>query len=322
MTTYNEVFDEKQYRSVNLKAAQKYLDLNVSSALPLISTEIFDAYEYLHPVIAEAEGASAGVDYVEDVTPMSAMHEHEVIELFVHQGLIKVRNQDLWKYGEALLADKYEAKIDKLVKEIDGAAFHGPKSKLGLQIAQGILGQLTPLINLTSGAGHDASGKGEIWEVLRAMILDIPLAMRQQGPPMTLYINELTISEAKSPERIYQDKIEWDFIYDQFIGPMAPQGQKIGQVIITNKINAELEDSHSALWTTANGYQSADTLATDGRMLLLVPDTRWGGRIESAGFHKVYEYQRPMSVDILFGWHGKAQVLDADAWNYTERLSF
>lgn len=317
MTTYNEVFDEKQYRSVNLKAVQKYLDLNISSALPLITTDIFDAYEYLLPKIAEAEGAVAGVDYVEIISPMSARHEHEVIELFVHEGLIKVRNQDLWKYGEAFLADKYEAKIDKLVKEIDDAAFHGPKGAHDLQIAQGIIGQLTSIENLTSAAGHDCSGKGEIWEVLRGMILDIPLAMRQSGPPMILYINEKTISEAKSPDRIYQDKIEWDFIYDQFIGPMAPQGQKIGQVIITDKINAEASDD-----TDGNGADTADTLGTDGRMLLVVPDTRWGGRIESAGFHKVYEYQRPMSVDMLFGWHGRAYVFDGDAWNYTERLSF
>lgn len=322
MTTYNEVFDEKQYRSVNLSAAQKYLDLNISSALPRIPTDIFDAYEYLLPKIDEATGAVAGVDYVEDDTPMSAMHEHEIVELFVHQGIIKVRNQDIWKYGDALLADKHEAKIDHLVKTIDDAAFHGPISKLGLQIAQGIIGQLTPLIDITSLGGHDASGKGEIWEVLRAMILDIPLAMRQTGPPMILYINEITISEAKSPERIYQDKIEWDFIYDQFIGPMAPQGQKIGEVIITNKINANVEDAHSALHAAANGYQTADTLGTTGRMLLVVPDTRWGGVIESAGFHKVYEYQKAMSVDMMFGWHGKAEVIDGDAWNYTEALTF
>jgi len=317
MTTYNEVFDEKQYRSVNLSAAQKYLDLNISSALPRIPTDIFDAYEFLQPKIDEATGAVAGVDYVEDDTPMSARHEHEVIELYVHQGIIKVRNQDIWKYGDALLADKFEAKIDHLVGEIDSAAFHGPKSKLGLQIAEGIIGQLTSIEDLSSAGGHDVSGKGEIWEVLKGMILDIPLKMRQSGPPMILYINEKTISEAKSPERIYQDKIEWDFIYDQFIGPMAPQGQKIGQVIITNKINAEAEDD-----TDGNNADTVDTLGTHGRMLLCVPDKRWGGVIESAGFHKVYEYQKAMSVDMMFGWHGYAKVLDEDAWNYTEALTF
>ena len=317
MTSYNEVFDEKQYRSVNLSATQKYLDMNVSSALPLITTDIFDAYEYLNPTIEEAAGGMAGVDYVEDVTPMSAMHDNEVIELFVHQGLIKVRNQDIWKYGQDLLSSKYEAKIDHLVKEIDSAAFHGPKSKLGLQIAQGIIGQLTSIENLTSAAGHDCSGKGEIWHVIKEMIYDIPLAMRQTGPSMILFINEKTISEAQAPDRIYQDKVEWDFIYDAFIGERAPQGQKIGQVIITNKINAEATDD-----TDGNGADTADTLGTDGRMLLCVPDVRWGGRIESAGFHKVYEYQRPMAVDLLFGWHGRAYVLDGDAWNYTERLSF
>ena len=176
---------------------------------------------------------------------------------------------------------------------------------------------MTSIENLSDAGDHVCSVKGAIWHWIKGMIEDIPLAMRQQGLPMILYINEKTISEAKSPNRIYQDKVEWDFIFDQFIGPMAPQGQKIGQVIITNKINAEATDD-----TDGNGADTADTLGTDGRMLLCVPDPRWGGVIESAGFHKVYEYQRPMSVDMLFGWHGRGYVFDADAWNYTERLSF
>ena len=317
MTTYNEVFDEKQYREVNLSAAQKYLDMNVSAALPLISTELYDAYEYLQPKTEEAYGVSAGVDYVEDLAPMSSRHEHEVIELYVTQGLIKIRNQDIWKYGDSLIADKYEAKIDKIVNMVDDGVFHGPKNKLDIQIAEGIIGQLTSIENLSDAGDHVCSVKGAIWHWVKGMVEDIPLAIRQSGPPMVLFINEKTITEARSPNRIYQDKVEWDFIYDTYIGPAATQGAKIGTVITTDKINAEATDD-----TDGNGADTADTLGTDGRMLLCVPDPRWGGVIESAGFHKVYEYQRPMSVDMLFGWHGRGYVFDEDAWNYTERLSF
>ena len=316
MTTYNEVFDEKQYRSVNKKAAKLYLDLAVSSALPLLQTDIFDAYEYLHPILAEATGATAGVDYVEEGRKMTVRHEHEVIELYVHQGLIQIRNQDIAKYGSDLIGDKHEAKIEHLVKEIDSAAFHGPKNDMGLQIAEGILGQLTCLVNQTSAAGYSVATKGEIWLVLKKAIEDIPLAMRQEGPDMLLYINEALYAAASAPDRIYNDKVEWDFIKEQFIDG-GTHGRKIGKVIITNKINAEASDD-------TNGYNAdtADTLGTHGRFLLVVPDVRWAARIVSAGFHLVGEQRNMLSVDQLYGWHGFTKVLDGDAWNYSEALTF
>lgn len=319
MTTYNEVFDEKQYRSVNLKAAQMYMDLNVSSALPLITTEIFDAYEYLHPILDEATGVTSGIDYVETGRKMNVRHEHEVVELFVTQGLIQVRDQDIWKYGENLLADKFDANIAQLVKRIDDSAFHGPKNDGGLQIAEGLIGQLTTLENKSSDGGHACATKGEIWRWIKAMVEDIPLAMRQEGPPMILYMNEVTFNHARGPERVYNDEVEWGFIYRDFIGPEAIDAQKIGQIIVTNKINAEASDNTA---DSSNGADTADTLGTDGRMLLCVPDKRWGGRIESAGFHKVGEDKGMLSVDMLFGWHGRFYIFDEDAYNYTERLSF
>ena len=321
MTNYNEVFDEKQYREVNLRAALKYLDLNVSAAFPLLSTKIFDAYEYLHPILDEATGARSGVDYTDTGKKMNVRHNHEVIELFVTEGLIQIRNQDIWKYGDDLIADKFEAKIEELVKTVDDRAFHGPLSEGDLPIAAGILGQLTPVIDKSSGTDHACATKGEIWRWLKAMIETIPLAMRQQGPDMVLFINEKTIAEASAPDRIYQDKVEWDFIKEQFIDG-GTHGRKIGQVIITDKINANLADSYTTGWSTSNGYQSADTLGTDGRMLLFVPDKKWVARIESAGFHKVGEKQDMLSVDQLYGWHGRFKVFDSEAVQYSERLSF
>ena len=317
MTNYNEVLDEKQYLSVNLKAAKYYLETAKSAALPLKTTEVFDAYQYLHPVFAEATGATAGLDYVEKGRKANVRHNHTVYELFVHQMLIQIRNQDIAKYGEALIADKHEAEIEHLIEEIDNAAFHGPKNDMGVQIAEGIIGQLTTLQDKSSGADHACATKGEIWHWLKAMIDDIPLAMRERGPDMLLFINEKTYAEASAPDRIYNDKVEWDFIYDQFIGEKAVHGRKIGQVILTDKINAEASDT-----TTGNGTNTADTLGTDGRMLLVVPDLRWAARVESAGFHLVGEDKGMLFVDQLYGWHGRALVLNEDAWNYTERLSF
>lgn len=317
MTNYNAVFDEKQYRSVNKKAAKYYLETAKSSVLPLIPTDEWDAYEYLHPVFDEATGARAGVDYMDEGRKMNVRHDYSVIDLFVHQGLIQIRNQDIAKFGANLIADKHSAEIEELVYEIDKAAFHGPKSDLGLQLDEGIIGQLTTLQNKSSAGGHDCSTKGEIWHWIKEMIEDIPFAMRESGPDMIMWINEKTILEAQAPDRIYQDKVEWDFIHDQFIGPKAVHGRKIGQVIITDLINAEASDA-----TTGNGTNTVDTLGTDGRILICVPDPRWAGRIVSAGFHLVGEEQKMLHVNQLYGWHGRAYALNGDAWNYSERLSF
>ncbi len=317
MTNYNEVFDEKQYRAVNLKAAKYYLETAKSAALPLITTEVFDAYEFLDPIFAEATGATSGLDYMANGRKMNVRHDNTIYDLFVTQGLIQIRNQDIWKFGESLIADKHEAEIEEIVKTVDDAAFHGPKGDSDVQLAEGIIGQLTSIENLTSAAGHDVSVKGEIWHVIKEMIEDIPFAMREQGPDMILYINEKTIAEAQAPDRIYQDKVEWNFIFDQFIGPEAVHGRKISEVIITNKINAEATDD-----TDGNNADTVDTLGTHGRMLLVVPDPRWGGIVESAGFHLVGEEAKMLHIDQLFGWHGRALVLNGDAWNYTEALTF
>ena len=181
---------------------------------------------------------------------------------------------------------------------------------------------MTPVIDKSSGTDHACATKGEIWRWLKAMIETIPLAMRQSGPDMILMINEVTFNKARGPERVYNDIVEWEFIFKDFIGPEAVHGSKIAEVIVTDKINASLADSYTAGWSTSNGYQSADTLGTDGRMLLFVPDPRWLARIESAGFHKVGESQEMLSVDMLFGWHGRFYVFDSEAIQYSERLSF
>jgi len=322
MTYYNAVFDEKQYKAVNLKAAKYYLETAKSSVLPLISTDVFDAYEFLHPVLAEATGATAGIDYVDEGRKMNARSNYSVIDLFVHQGLIQIRNQDIAKFGADFIADKHDAEIEHLVEEIDNAAFHGPLNDQGLQIAHGIIGLLTPLINIISGTAADCSTKGEIWHVIKEMIEDIPFAMRESGPDMIMWINEKTFAEASAPDRIYQDKVEWDFIYDQFIGEKAVHGRKIGQVIITDKINCNVDDSYLALHSTADGYQTGDTLGTHGRILICVPDPRWAARIESAGFHLVGEERKMLHVNQLYGWHGRVYPLDGDAWNYSEQLTF
>jgi len=317
MTYYNRVFDQKQYLSVNQRAAKYYLERAKSAVLPLIQTDVPDAKQYLHPVFAEATGVTGGLEFAEQGRKMNVRTNYATYELPRIQGIIQIRNQDIANFGSQLIADKHDAEISELVYEIDKAAFHGAKNDQGIQLQEGLIGQLTSIENLTSADGHDCSGKGEIWHVVKEMIEDIPFAMREEGPDIIMWINELTIGEAQAPDRIYQDMKEWDFIYEQFIGPKAVHGRKIGQVIITNLINAEASDD-----TDGNSADTVDVLGTDGRIMMCVPDKRWAARVVSRGFSLVGEERHMLSVDQLYGWRGRALALDANAWNYTEALSF
>jgi len=317
MTYYNAVFDEKQYRAVTKKAADMYLETAKSAVIPLIITDIPDAKQYTHVLFAEGTGTTSGLEWVAAGRKMNVRSNYATYELPTYQGIIQINNSEIANFGASLIADKKEAEIKELVKSIDDGMFHGPKDDGEVQLQEGFLGQLTSIENLSSAAGHACATKGEIWHWIKEMIEDIPFAMREEGPDMIMYINEKTILEAQAPDRIYQDMVEWDFIYNQFIGEKAVHGRKIGQVIITDKINAEATDD-----TDGNGADTVDTLGTDGRILIFVPDKRWIARVVSRGFSLIGEEQHMLHVDQLYGMRGRVIVFDGDACNYSERLSF
>jgi len=317
MTYYNAVFDEKQYRSVTKKAADYYLETAKSAALPLIICDVPDGKQYTHVVFAEATGVTGGLEWAEHGRKMNVRSNYETFELPRIQGLIQIRNQDIQNFGESLIADKHDAEIRELVKEVDDSIFHGAKNDQGMQLQEGLIGQLTSIEGIVSDGTGDMSGKGEIWHGIKYMMDDIPFAMREDGPDMILYLNELVYANATAPDRIYQDKIEWDFIWETFMGPKAIHGRKIAKVIITNKIMAEATDD-----TDGDSADTVDVLGTDGRLLLLVPDKRWGARVVSRGFSLIGEEQHMLSVDQLYGWRGRYCVFDGDAYNYSESVTF
>ena len=322
MTYYNAVFDEKQYRSVTKKAKSYFLETAKSAAIPLIITEVPDAKEYVHVIFAEATGTSSGLEWVEAGEKMNVRHNYATYTLPTYQGLIQIRNQDIANFGESLIADKHAAEIEELVHRVDEGQFHGPINDLGLQIMHGLIGQITPLINLSSGGDEDCSGKGEIWLHIKKMIEDIPFRYRERGPDMVMYIAEKVLLEAQAPDRIYNDMVEWDFIYRQFIGPEAVHGRKIGKVIITDKILTTSADSNSTLHATDVGATSADVLGTEGRILIFVPDTRVLARVVSRGFSLIGEEQHMLSVDQLYGTRMRTIVFDGVGLNLSEQLTF
>ena len=316
MTNYNKVFDEKQYRSVTAKAALMYLDSAVSAAIPLIIAPVPDSKEYTDTRFNEATGVTSGLEFKDKGRKMTAMMQPTNFFLPITQGEIEINNSEIKNYGESLIGDKKEAYIEALVNKVDDMFLHGPENDDDVQIQEGLIGQLTTIQNLTSAAGHDCSTKGEIWHVIKEMIEDIPLAIRQKSPDLVMMINEKTIAEAQAPDRIYNDMVEWDFIDRQFISG-GTHGRKIGNVIITDKINALATDA-----TAGNGANTVDTLGSDGRILIFAPDKKYGARVISRGFSLVGEEQHMLAVNQLYGMRGRTIIFDGDAYNYTERLSF
>ncbi len=316
---YNAVFDEKQYKSVTKKAADYYLESGKSSAIPLIQTNVPDAKEYTHVLFAEATGSQGGMEWVESGRKMNVRSNYIEYKIPRIQGIIQIHNKDIANFGASLIADKHAAEIRQLAKDVDDAYFHGAHDETGGRLQEGMIGQITTSQNLSSAAAADLSTKGEIWHWIKEAIEAIPFAMREDAPDMIMWLDEKTFAEASAPDRIYNDKVEWDFIYDQFIGEKSVHGRKIGQVIITNKILRSATDT-----TTGDGNTqgTADTEGTHGRICIIVPDKRWVARVVSRGFSLIGEEQHMLAVDQLYGHRGRTCVFNTSACSYSEQLTF
>lgn len=319
MTNYNAVFEEKQYRAITNKAARYYQESGKSGDIPLIKTDIPDALEYTYVTLQDPIVTQGGLEWSEQGKLGVVSHDSATIKLYSQMMHINIDNNEIAKFGSQLIADKKDAKVRKFAMDVDDAEFHGPKSTdnpntPAFQIAEGLIGQLTSMQNL-NGTDSNLATKGYIWAAIKKMIDGIPFAMREEGPDMLLYVSENLYSKATAPDRVYNDKIEWDFIYDTYMGPKAVHGRKIGKVIITNKILAEATDD-----TDGDNADTADTEGTHDRMLLICPDPRWVGRVVSRSFSLVGEEQGMLHVHQLYGHRGRAYFFNTDCAEYTEAL--
>lgn len=319
MTNYNKVFEEKQYRAITARAAQYYRESGKSGDIPLIKTDVPDALEYTYVTLQDPIVTQGGLEWSEQGKLGVVSHDSATIKLYSQMMHINVNNNDIAKFGSQLIADKKDAKIAKFAADIDDAVFHGPKSTdnpntPGFQIAEGLIGQLTSMQNL-NGTDSNLATKGYIWAAIKKMVDGIPFAMREEGPDMLLYMTENLASKVSAPDRIYNDKVEWDFIYDTFMGPKALPGRKIGKTIVTNKIAAEATDN-----TDGDNADTVDTAGTHDRMMLICPDPRWVGRVVSRGFSLVGEEQGMLHVHQLYGHRGRAYFFNTDCAEYTEAL--
>lgn len=323
MTTYDIAFDDNQYRAIASRAAKYYQEKAVTGDIPLIQADIPDARQYRYTYLGDPSASWSGVEWSAHGERGTVLSQYTDIDLFTDQlnlyfGLNEVNN-----YGEALIAQKKGAIIDKWALDVDYRNLHGPQagyggsavaSAPGTQLAEGLIGQLTSLQNL-DGTDSTLNVKGDIWYAINTLIDGIPFGMRQEGSPMTLITDEYVAKEAYAPDRIYQDSIEGDFIKRVLMGSDAPMGRKIGKWIVTNNILCRATDN-----TDGDNADTADTLGTHSRMLLYVPDERWCGRIVSRGFSLVGEEQHALGTEQVWGHKGRAYWFNTDCAEFSEAI--
>jgi len=328
MTTYNTVLEDRQYREIAKRAARYWQEKAKMVDLPLIKTEIPDAREYRHtrltsPRIAGGEDPdiinvgppSGGVEQWEEEGDLADIqHGYDDFKLGSIQMNLKVMNSNINQYiGSNLLANKREAEIAKFALDVDDGMFNGIYDRTGVvKLASGYKdhagcaapnGAAVPVPNL-NGTDSNLSTKGDIWKGIIKMIDTIPFALREEGPDMVMILSENIYKNARAPDRIYQDKIEWNFIYDNLIGPEAFHARKIGTVRISNKVL----------------IPGTDTLGTNDRIYLYVPDIRWIAKVVSRSFSLLGEKQGMLSSKQAWGWKGACCIFDGAAAQMSEQI--
>lgn len=319
MVTYNTVLEDRQYREVAKRAARYYQERAKMVDLPMIKTDIPDAEYYRwvrltdpriaaeeDPAIINVGPATGGVEQWEEAGDLAdVQHGYNDYALGSIQMNLKIINANINQFfGTTLLADKRDALIAKFAVDVDDGLIKGIFDRTGqVQIVNGYQGQATSVTNL-NGVDSNLATKGDIWKGIIKMIDAIPFAMREEGPPMILLMSENIAKNAKAPDRIYQDKVEWDFIHDNLIGEKAIEARKIGSVRITNKILVT----------------GTDTLGTNDRMALYVPDRRWIAKIVARSFSLLGEKRGMLSVISGWGWKGRCVIDNADCAQFTEQI--
>lgn len=319
MTYYNVVFEEKQYRAIANRAAKYYQDTCDSSNIPLITADVFDADQYRYTNLLDPDASFAGKSWSVGGKKGTVVHNYADIELYTQQLNLYFDMNERRRFGESMIADKRGALVDKWAIDVEQAYWHGPKAASGLQLCEGLIGQLTGIQNI-DGTDSALGTKGDIWKAFNTMIDGIPFAIRKEGPDMIVITDEYVHKEAFDPDRIYQDKVEGDFIYEYLMGEKAIHTRKISKWIVSNKILGEATDTK--LDHAGSPITTADVLGTDSRILIFVPDVRWCARIISRGFSKVGEDSDAIGTTAIMGHKGRGYWFNTDCAEYSEEINW
>jgi len=316
--TYNTALEQRQYMAIALKASKFYLEKTAMAPLPLKTTPVPHVKKYrwtrlTKPYIAAedsianvATGGLEAEEFPEDGPLGDVQHGYQDYSLGSINMFLKVKNSNIPQFiGPNLLADKREAIIEKFAFDVDLGLIRGIYDRTGkVLIASGYQAQATSVANL-NGTDSNLSTKGDIWKALNLMIDTIPLGMRQSSGPMELVMSEHVYKIASAPDRVYLQDIEWDYIVKYLMGDRALKDRKI---------NPDVKISNNML------LAGTDTIVTNDRMALYVPNDRWIGRVVSRGFSKLGEKRGMLSTTQEWGWTGRCIIDNALAATFTEQI--
>lgn len=318
VVTWNKALEQRQYMAIALKASKYYLEKTAMAPLPLKKTPVPHVKQYRwtrlsKPYIAAedsvanvATGGLEAEEFPEDGPLGDVQHGYQDYNLASINMFLKVKKANIPQFiGPNLIADKREAIIEKFAFDVDEGLIRGIYDRVGrVQIVNGFQGQATSVANL-NGTDSNLSTKGDIWKGLNKMIDTIPLGMRQSSDPMELVMSENIYKKASSPDRVYLNEIEWDYIVKYLMGDRALKDRKI---------NPDVKISNKML------VAGTDTIVTNDRMALYVPNPRWIGRVVSRGFSLLGEKQGMLSYTQEWGWTGRCIIDNALAAMFTEQI--
>lgn len=323
VVTYNTAFEQRQYMAIALKASKYYLEKTAMAPLPLKKTPVPHVKQYrwtrlTEPYIAAEEtvGPTSGAlatggleaeEFPEDGPLGDVQHGYQDYSLGSINMFLKVKNSNIPQFiGPNLLADKREAIIEKFAFDVDNGLIRGIYDRTGKVLICGGYQAGATGVGTLNGVDCQLNTKGDIWKALNVMIDTIPLGMRQSSPPMELVMSEHIYKMASDPNRVYLNDIEWDYIVKYLMGERALESRKINPVVkISNRMLA-----------------STDTIITNDRMALYVPNPRWIGRVVSRGFSKLGEKQGMLSTTQEWGWTGRCIVDNALAAMWTDQITW
>lgn len=316
--TYGTVFSQEQYMSIARVAAEYMRESLKSVYLPLIETETRDAMVYRHRTWADADASYGTHSWNSGGRKAQSKHGYEDYDLEGQEMEIYIPNGDINMYNsDNFLGDAKRQQIEKWLQDIDDAVFHGVIDDTGnVKLCDGILDRgANTIIDLSSGGGHDLTAKGEIYLAVKSMIEEVPFRIRENFPDGVNVFVTPTLDEAvRRPDRIYQDKVEFDFIYENLIGPKASPQLKIKNWIVTEKILAKAYDD-----TAGNNADTADTSGTHDRILVTVPYAGGVARVQSL-FDMIGEERELLNIHQAWGWRGAGCVFNEDFVKYSEAL--
>ena len=323
MTTYNVVFDESQYRANAKRVAKYYQAKAMGAGLPLIKADPFDASSYRYTYFSDPIAGSAGNEWSAHGKKGTVMTQYTDYDLYTNQLDMFYDLNDMNKQGASLISQRKKVIYDKWILNVDYEDWHGPHAAFGtgantrgIQLAEGLIGQLTSIINL-DGTDSLLNVKGDIWYALNTMIDGIPFNMRKEGPPMTLITDETFAKEASAPDRIYGDNVEISFIKRYLMGAESVEGRKIGNWIVNNNILTLAVDA-----TDGENANTVDTVGTHSRAMLFVPEERWNARVKSRGISLVGEDSGIIGTQQIWGTKGRALWFNTDSAEFCEAITW